>query len=168
MPIDARYRDPLIDLAEDAIAFLQTKPFMIDLPYLTEDSGDINQMVESALAKGAVKEGTPGKAGVAVLFLVDKLQRHSERPGTKTVNVTFQAWVYENWAINRAATGYKKNPRGIALNLIHFLDGWMNARKSLRLDFQNAEFSQDRGINTIALDFSCALFVNPWIYIDLP
>ncbi len=136
--------NPFLDLQTRAVSRLQEQAWFADVPFVTEDAGDINSAVATALAQGALSQNASGKAGLAILILTPAGAIAAEG-SAPVVQVQLTVSIFENVTINRdASAGIRKTALTALNNVIYQLAIWRPFRAQA-MHFTGFESEQDNG-----------------------
>jgi hypothetical protein len=89
--------------------------YFFDIPVITEDAGDIETEIMSALARGCVAPGDTPKTGAAIALRTPRTSAREGKSSLIVADTTLRVVVYEQGIINRSPTGIGKP----ALDIIH-------------------------------------------------
>lgn len=116
--------NPWANLQEAIAVRLRATDGFGDVPVVTEDVGDIGKAIDAALARGASKTGTTGKAGLAVLVLTPRGEGVDSSAGHVLCDTTAEITVFEKVGANRSSLGTQKPALDVVFAAAGALNGW--------------------------------------------
>lgn len=128
-------------------------PFFQDIPIVTQDKGDIDQMISEALHGAGIATNNASKAGLGILVVTPEGENISERAAVVTLRQSVNLLIVENGPVNRGSTGIQKLPTEVAHRAILKLHNYRTGKGPVALWFSRHSFEVLDGIGQINLEF---------------
>ncbi len=117
--------NPFATLQGQIAARLAADAWLAGLPVITEDKGDIQNLVDQALAGAGAKEGeTPGKSGLALTVLTPGSRAAGESGDGNVLDIVVQVEVVEQVMTNTGETGTGQRALDVVFQVYALLQGW--------------------------------------------
>jgi hypothetical protein len=149
--------NPWHDLQDAVKARLAGASYFVDIPIVTEDAGDVETAVTTALARGAVAANplTPTKVGVAILVLTPRASGVETTRTHLLTDTTVRVAVFEQGVVNRSTTGIQKPALDVLWNLVCLIQGSRSNTGAVpaRLATWDSDEDPDAGVLSYFADF---------------
>lgn len=118
--------NPWYDLQVAVKTRLQSSTYFGDVPILTEDAGDIETAVQTALTRGALvpSDSSPSKCGVAVLILTPRASGTETTRRHLLTDTIVRVLVFERGVVNRGSSGIGKPALDVLWEVVRMVQGW--------------------------------------------
>lgn len=152
-----RVDNPWHDLQSAVSSRLGGGDYFLDIPIVTEDAGDIETAVQTALARGTVaaSELTPTKVGVAILIVTPKATAAGTTRAHVLTDTTLRVAIFEQGAVNRSETGINKPALDVLWQVVSRIQGWRvnDGAVPARLEAWDTDEDPEAGVLSYYADF---------------
>lgn len=107
-------------------ARLAESAYLAIIPVVLEDAGDIETVVNTALAAGGILDNGGSAAGVAIVIVTFSAQSReaSRTHGHLVCDSTIRIGIHEHVTTNRGPSGFNKPGQDVLFQVIRQLQGW--------------------------------------------
>ena len=109
--------NPYFDLQNEVAARLAEHATLVNIPMITEEKGDIEKRIQSALNKAGLTKGANDKAGLAILIYTPKGRGTTGGAGASrsiiSQYVTVRVALFVKPLINDGLSGHQLAPLGV-------------------------------------------------------
>lgn len=116
--------NPWAALQADVKTRLESDAFFTGVPIITEDKGDLESEVQSALVKGGLPTDGQVKTGLAMLILTPRAAGSESNSKHLVCDTNLRLAVFECGVLNRGETGHGKPALDVLWQAARLLQGW--------------------------------------------
>lgn len=150
--------NPFSDLQDAVKTRLSGADYFLDIPIVTEDAGDVETAVATALTRGAVAANalTPTKVGVAVLIITPRASGVGTTRQHLLSDTTVRVAVFEQGVVNRSETGIGKPALDVLWQAVSLIQGWRSNAGAVpaRLEKFDSDEDPQAGVLSYFADFT--------------